>query len=38
MRMYIDDQRAYSSNEPAINGNAALVFVLAGLRVRQRNG
>jgi endoglucanase len=38
MRMYIDDERAYSSNEPAINGNAALVFVLAGLRVRQRNG
>ena len=37
MRMYVDDERAYSSNEPAINGNAALVYVLAGLRVRQRN-
>jgi endoglucanase len=38
MRMYVDDQRAYSSNEPAINGNAALVFVLAALHAHQRRG
>jgi len=38
MRMYVDDERAYSSNEPAINGNAALVVVLAGLHAHQRHG
>jgi endoglucanase len=38
MRMYVDDERAYSSNEPAINGNAALVFVLAALYAPQRHG
>ena len=38
MRMYVDDQGAWSSNEPAINGNAALIFVLAGLRADQPNG
>ena len=31
MRMYIDDERAYSCNEPTINCNAPLVFVLAAL-------
>jgi endoglucanase len=36
MRMYVDDQSAWSSNEPAVNGNAALVFVLAGLRASRR--
>ena len=30
MRMWIDDQRAYSMNEIAINWNAPLVFLLAG--------
>ena len=30
MRMWIDDQRAYSLNEVAINWNAPLVFLLAG--------
>ena len=30
MRMYIDDQGAYSVNEVAINWNAPLVFLLAG--------
>jgi endoglucanase len=30
MRMYIDDQGAYSVNEVAINWNASLVFLLAG--------
>jgi endoglucanase len=29
MRMWIDDQRAYSMNEIAINWNAPLVFLLA---------
>lgn len=29
MRMYVDDQRAYSCNEVAINWNAPLVFALA---------
>jgi endoglucanase len=38
MRMYVDDERAYSSNEPAINGNAALVYVLAALYARRRQG
>jgi len=31
MRMYVDDERAWSSNEPTINCNAPLVFVLAAL-------
>jgi endoglucanase len=30
-RMYIDDQESYASNEIAINWNAPLVFVLAGV-------
>jgi endoglucanase len=30
MRMWIDDQRAYSMNEIAINWNAPVVFLLAG--------
>ena len=30
-RMYTDDERSYASNEIAINWNAALVFVLAGV-------
>jgi endoglucanase len=30
MRMWMDDQRAYSLNEVAINWNAPLVFLLAG--------
>jgi hypothetical protein len=29
MRMWLDDQRAYSLNEVAINWNAPLVFLLA---------
>ena len=29
MRMWVDDQQAYSLNEVAINWNAALVFLLA---------
>jgi endoglucanase len=29
MRMWVDDERAYSLNEVAINWNAPLVFVLA---------
>ena len=29
MRMYVDDQGAYSVNEVAINWNAPLVFLLA---------
>ena len=29
MRMWVDDQRAYSMNEIAINWNAPLVFLLA---------
>lgn len=31
MRMYVDDERAWSSNEPTINCNAPLVFILAVL-------
>ena len=31
-RMYKDDQESYASNEVAINWNAPLVFVIAGLR------
>jgi endoglucanase len=31
-RMYLDEQDSYASNENAINWNAALVFVLAGVR------
>ncbi|MGH9457374.1 MAG: glycoside hydrolase family 9 protein, partial [Thermoanaerobaculia bacterium] len=31
MRTYADDQESYASNEVAINWNAPLVFVLAGL-------
>jgi endoglucanase len=30
MRMWVDDERAYSMNEIAINWNAPLVFLLAG--------
>jgi endoglucanase len=30
MKMWVDDQRAYSMNEVAINWNAPLVFLLAG--------
>ena len=30
-RMYVDHQDAYSANEIAINWNAPLVFVLAGV-------
>jgi endoglucanase len=29
--MYIDDQAAYAANEVAINWNAPLVFLLAGV-------
>jgi endoglucanase len=38
MRMYVDDDRAWSSNEPTINCNAPLVFVLAALYAQQRHG
>jgi hypothetical protein len=31
-RMYLDEQDSYASNENAINWNAALVFLLAGVR------
>ena len=31
MRMWVDDERAYSMNEIAINWNAPLVFLLAGV-------
>jgi endoglucanase len=34
MRMYVDDERAYSSNEPIISCNAPLVFMLAALHTR----
>jgi endoglucanase len=34
MRMYVDDERAYSSNEPIISCNAPLVFLLAALHAR----
>jgi endoglucanase len=30
-RMYVDDQESYASNEVAINWNAPLVFLLAGV-------
>jgi endoglucanase len=30
MKMWVDDERAYSLNEIAINWNAPLVFLLAG--------
>jgi endoglucanase len=30
-RMYLDDQESYATNEVAINWNAPLVFLLAGL-------
>jgi endoglucanase len=30
-RRYADDQRSYASNEIAINWNAPLVFLVAGL-------
>jgi endoglucanase len=33
MRMWVDDQRAYSLNEVAINWNAPLVFLLAAVNV-----
>jgi hypothetical protein len=29
---YLDDQESFASNENAINWNAALVFLLAGIR------
>jgi len=35
MRMYVDDQGAYSCNEPIISCNAPLVFILAALYARQ---
>ena len=31
MRMFLDDQESYASNETAINWNAPLVFLLAGV-------
>lgn len=34
MKMWVDDQRAYSMNEVAINWNAPLVFLLAGVNAR----
>jgi endoglucanase len=34
MRMWVDDQRAYSMNEVAINWNAPLVFLLAAANAR----
>jgi len=34
MRMYVDDERAYSSNEPIISCNAPLVFILATLHTQ----
>ena len=33
-RMYLDDQESYASNEIAINWNAPLVFILAGINDR----
>jgi len=30
-KMYLDEQASYATNEVAINWNAALVFLLAGL-------
>jgi endoglucanase len=38
MRMYVDDERAYSCNEPTINCNAPLVFVLAALHAQSSRG
>jgi endoglucanase len=35
MRMYVDDERAYSCNEPIISCNAPLVFILATLHARE---
>jgi endoglucanase len=35
MRMYVDDERAWSSNEPVITCNAPLVFLLAALHATQ---
>ena len=34
MRIYVDDERAYSSNEPIISCNAPLVFMLAAMHTR----
>jgi endoglucanase len=34
MRTYVDDKRAYSSNEPITSCNAPLVFLLAALHAR----
>jgi hypothetical protein len=34
MRMYVDDERAYSGNEPIISCNAPLVFMLAALHTQ----
>ena len=31
-KMYLDDQEAYAANEVAINWNAPLVFLIAGVR------
>jgi endoglucanase len=30
-KMYLDEEASYATNENAINWNAALVFLLAGL-------
>jgi len=35
MRMYVDDERAWSSNEPVITCNAPLVFLLSALHATQ---
>jgi endoglucanase len=32
MKMWVDEQESYATNEMAINWNAALVFLLAGLQ------
>ncbi len=36
-KMYIDDQESYASNENAINWNAPLVFLLAGVQPEHAN-
>ena len=38
MRMWVDDERAYSLNEVAINWNAPLVFLLAYANSKQASG
>ena len=35
-RMYVDDQESYASNEVAINWNAPLVFILAGVEANEK--